>query len=77
MKENFPKIVDYEFTASMEGELDAIERGEMELNTVLSGFYTDFEKSLTEAQEKVSKEEIVIPPETSPYTCEKCGSPLV
>ncbi len=77
MKENFPKIVDYEFTASMENDLDAIERGEVRMHSVLSDFYGDFEKTLSSAQEKISKEEIVIPPETSPYTCEKCGSPLV
>lgn len=77
MKENFPKIVDYEFTASMEDDLDAIERGDVEMNAILTAFYGDFEKALATAQEKLAEEEIVIPPETSQYVCEKCGNPMV
>jgi len=77
MQENFPDIVDYEFTASMENDLDSIESGACEMQSVLSAFYGGFEKSLAAAQDKISKESIVIPAEVSEYTCEKCGKPLV
>ncbi len=77
MKEHFDKIIDYEFTASMEDGLDEIERGETAYKTLLDGFYGDFAKSLALAQEKISKEDIVIPAETSEYVCEKCGSQMV
>ncbi len=77
MQENFSDIIDYEFTATMENDLDRIERGELEMESVLSSFYTGFEDTLRAAQEKISKEDIVIPPEISAYTCEKCGKPLV
>ena len=77
MMENFPSIVDYEFTAEMENDLDKIEHGQIELNGVLSSFYEDFAITLEKAQEKISKEEISIPAEVSSYTCEACGKPMV
>ena len=39
MRDNFPEIVDYEFTASMESQLDSIENQENTVIGVLSGFY--------------------------------------
>ena len=77
MKEHFAKIVDYEFTASMEDGLDEIERGKIDYVGLLDGFYGDFAASLALAQEKISREDIVIPAETSSYVCEKCGSAMV
>ncbi len=77
MKEHFAKIIDNEFTAPMENGLDEIERGDTAYKTLLEGFYGDFAESLALAQEKISKEDIVIPAETSPYTCEKCGNAMV
>ena len=77
MEENFPDIVNYEFTAEMENDLDSIEHGQIEMGSVLSDFYKDFAVTLAAAQEKISKEDISIPAETSPYTCELCGKPMV
>ncbi|MBQ8908276.1 MAG: type I DNA topoisomerase [Clostridia bacterium] len=77
MKENFPDIVDYDFTAEMETRLDEIEQGKAELEAVLSAFYRDFAVALQVAQDKIDKESVEIPPDVSPFTCEKCGSPMV
>ena len=46
MKDSFPEIVDYGFTAKMEDDLDKIENGQAEYLSVLRNFYTDFEKEL-------------------------------
>ena len=77
MEENFPEIVDYEFTASMETQLDEIERGERSMEKVLSDFYGDFAKALAVAQEKIEKEPVEVPAEVSPFPCEKCGTMMV
>ena len=49
MKESFPHIVDYNFTAEMEEDLDAIESGSKQSLDVLESFYEDFQKQLGEA----------------------------
>jgi DNA topoisomerase-1 len=45
MERHLPKLVDYDFTAEMEEELDAISRGEMEHVKYLEGFYFGDESS--------------------------------
>lgn len=77
MIEHFPEIVDYKFTADMETQLDDIENGTLPMETVLRGFYDDFEKELKVAESTVSRDNIEIPPEVSPYPCEKCGAMMV
>ena len=42
LEENFPNILDYHFTASVEEEFDHISRGELEWATMLSKFYKPF-----------------------------------
>ena len=59
MKDSFPEIIDYGFTAKMEDDLDKIENGQAEYLSVLRDFYTDFEKELKEADEKLDKLEYV------------------
>lgn len=46
---HFPDIMDYEFTARMEDQLDAIARGEITRLAVLRSFYWTFEKLINEA----------------------------
>ncbi|MCQ2385278.1 MAG: type I DNA topoisomerase [Clostridia bacterium] len=77
MKEHFKNIVDYEFTAKMETDLDRIESGDLPLSEVLTGFYGNFSQDLNKAKEEISKEEIEVPKEVSPYTCELCGSQMI
>lgn len=73
--DSFPDIVNDEFTARMEDELDRIEEGSIERVNVLRGFYDSFVKTLDEAKIKMAsvKREII---ETKEL-CEKCGKPMV
>ncbi|RKY42205.1 MAG: type I DNA topoisomerase [Candidatus Makaraimicrobium thalassicum] len=73
--DNFPDIVDDEFTARMENELDEIEEGQREWVSILRDFYSSFEKKLEEAKERMSsvKRQVV----KTDQVCEKCGSPMV
>ncbi len=77
MKESFPDIVDYEFTASMEEKLDSIENGTTTVTEVLSDFYSEFSVFLEKAMNTVSPESVEVPVEESDVTCELCGSKMV
>jgi DNA topoisomerase-1 len=71
----FPKILDVEFTAHMEEELDDVEEGKMQWVKVLDEFYEPFKKSLRAAEKTmrdVKREE-----QPTDLVCEKCGSPMV
>ncbi len=77
MNENFPDIVDYEFTAIMEDKLDGIEHGGYTMQSVLGEFYQGFSRELDEASEKVKREEIEIPTEETDIICELCGRKMI
>lgn len=73
--EYFPDIIDIEFTAGMENDLDRIEEGEVEWVSVIDDFYQDFEKHVEKADAEMEK--IEIKDEPVGEDCEKCGSPMV
>jgi DNA topoisomerase I len=75
MVEFFPEILDVEFTAHMEEELDHVEEGKEDWVKVLDTFYTSFEKRLEVAEEEMK--EVEIQDEISDELCEKCGKHLV
>lgn len=75
MEQFFPEILDVEFTAHMEGDLDHVEEGTEDWVRVLSQFYESFEKRLEVAEEEMK--EIEIEDEVSDEICEKCGKHLV
>ncbi|MBD2845299.1 type I DNA topoisomerase [Paenibacillus sp. IB182496] len=75
MEEFFPEILDAEFTAHMEGDLDHVEDGSEDWVKVLSSFYSSFEKRLEVAEEEMK--EVEIQDEVSDEVCEKCGRHLV
>ncbi|MDT3424505.1 DNA topoisomerase-1 [Paenibacillus forsythiae] len=75
MEQFFPEILDVEFTAHMEGDLDHVEEGAEDWVKVLAEFYNSFEKRLEVAEEEMKEIEIV--DEVSDEICEKCGKPLV
>lgn len=71
---HFPVIMDVEFTAHMEDELDKILEGSIDRVTVLKEFYDPFEKTLKEAEtgmEKIKKEIM------TEEVCEKCGEKMM
>lgn len=75
MEEFFPEILDVEFTANMEGDLDHVEEGKENWVSVIGEFYKSFEKRLEVAEEEMK--EIEIKDEPSDEICEKCGNPMV
>ncbi len=74
--ENFPRIFNVKFTASMEAELDKIEEGKYDWQQVLRDFYEPFSKSLkrVEANREDIKKQIQ---EETNESCPDCGAPLV
>jgi len=75
MIEFFPEILDVDFTAKMEQNLDDIEDGKMAWVEIISDFYQDFEKRLKKAEEEM--QEVEIKDEPAGEDCENCGSPMV
>ncbi|MFL1674004.1 type I DNA topoisomerase [Paenibacillus dendritiformis] len=75
MEEFFPEILDAEFTAHMEEDLDHVEEGQQDWVKVLSDFYESFEKRLQVAEEEMK--EVEIEDEVSDEICEKCGRHFV
>lgn len=73
--EHFPTIVDFNFTAEMEDELDDIAEGKKKLNTVLDEFYKPFADLLVKGEKTVDKKAIV--EEKTDEKCPECGKPLV
>ena len=75
MKQYFKSIVDIEFTAKMETELDEVEEGEKDWVTILREFYDPFEETLATAEKAMEK--VKIADEESDVVCEKCGRKMV
>jgi DNA topoisomerase-1 len=72
---NFPYIFETGYTATLEGELDAVEAGEERWTDLLDGFYGHLEKELAVAEREM--EDIKRREEPTKEICEKCGSPLL
>jgi len=72
---NFPYIFETGYTATLEGELDAVEAGQERWTDLLDGFYTHLESELKIAERDM--EDIKRREEPTTEICEKCGSPLV
>lgn len=72
---HFEKIMDIEFTANMEGELDRVEDGEIEWASVIQEFYKIFggQMDLARSEMQTVKREA----EPTDEICEKCGKPMV
>jgi DNA topoisomerase-1 len=73
--ESFPDILNVEFTAGMEDELDKIEEGKEAWTKAMKRFYTPFERDLKKAEKEmrnVKRQEV-----PTDIACEKCGSMMV
>jgi DNA topoisomerase-1 len=75
MLEYFSDIVDYQFTADMEEQLDLVEEGKKDWCEIIKDFYNPFQTLLKQADEKIGK--IEIQDEISDVLCEKCGVNMV
>lgn len=74
--EHFPTIVDYQFTAQMENNLDNIAKGEISWQPVIKNFYNPFMDNLEKKYQEINKEDIM-PEEKTEEICDKCGSPMI
>jgi len=75
MKTNFGDIVDIDFTAKMEEDLDRIEEGKLEWKEVIRQFYPSLEEKIREAEKAIGEIEVEDP--RTDVICEKCGRNMV
>ena len=75
MKESFPDIVDLNFTAKVEGNLDEVENGDREWKSILREFYPAFDKEVEIAEKELEKVELH--DEVTDTICENCGRNMV
>ncbi len=73
--EHFPDVLDVEFTAHMEADLDRVEEGTEDWVGVVRAFYGPFEEVLHKAEQNI--EEVEMAPEEIGELCPQCGRPLV
>ncbi len=71
---NFPQIVDIEFTAKMEKELDEIAEGKDTWQKTIKDFYGPFSKNLKEKYDEIPKEDLTVKTDKK---CAKCGKDMV
>ena len=77
MMERFNDIIDVEFTAGMENQLDAVEEGARNYQDVLSEFYGGFQKELEDAEAALEGVRLKVPEEETDEVCELCGRKMV
>jgi DNA topoisomerase-1 len=75
MNNHFKDIVNVDFTAELESELDKVEYGLIEWKEVIRKFYGPFKQSLEKAEETIGKIEIA--DEVTDVICDKCGKNMV
>ncbi|VAV82329.1 DNA topoisomerase I [hydrothermal vent metagenome] len=73
--ESFPNILDAEFTAHMEEELDRIEEGKADWVEVMKKFYGPFKERLATAKKEMKTVKGSETP--TDIKCEKCGQEMV
>ena len=73
--DSFPDILNVEFTAGMENELDKIEDGKENWTKAMKRFYTSFSRDLKKAESEmrdVKRQEV-----PTDIACDKCGAMMV
>jgi DNA topoisomerase-1 len=73
--ESFPDILNVEFTAGMEDELDKIEEGKEKWTKAMKRFYTPFARDLKKAEKEmrdVKRQEV-----PTDIDCDRCGAKMV
>lgn len=75
LEEYFKNIINEEFTANMEEDLDRVADGKSPWKKVIKDFYSEFHKVLEVAEEEIEK--IEIKDEETDVICEKCGRNMV
>ena len=75
MKNNFEDIVDIDFTAKMEEDLDKVEEGDLNWKEIIRPFYGSLAIKIQEAEERIG--EIEIADEVTDIICEHCGQNMI
>ncbi len=72
---HFAKVLDFEFTATMEEGLDRVEEGEIPWKTLVKDFYGMFSGQIETA--KTDMQTVRREAEATDEICDKCGKPMV
>lgn len=75
LTEHFPSVINVEFTAKMEADLDLIEEGKQNWKEILTEFYKPFMDTVAEASKNMKS--VKVDPIPTSEVCEKCGSMMV
>ena len=74
--ESFPAVINEEFTAKVENELDQVEEDELVWNDIISDFYGPFKQTVDNVMEHQESIKGFLDEETD-KVCELCGKPMV
>ena len=77
MMERFNDVIDVEFTANMERQLDEVEEGKQDWKQLLADFYAQFHKEMEDAEAALEGVRLKVPEEETDEICELCGRNLV
>ncbi len=77
MVDRFNDIIDVEFTANMERQLDEVEEGKQEWKALLSEFYSKFHAEMEQAEAALEGVRLKVPEVETEEICEVCGKNLV
>ncbi len=77
MMDRFNDIIDVEFTANMETELDDVEAGKRRWKDVLAQFYQGFHQEMIDAEAALEGTRLKVPDEVTDEICELCGRNMV
>ncbi len=73
--ENFPEVINVQFTANMEEQFDEIAEGRRQWKQIIKDFYQPFEKTIEQVEKEL--EHVKLVEEVSDVQCEKCGKMMV
>ncbi|MDF7638886.1 type I DNA topoisomerase [Lactobacillus sp. ESL0791] len=71
----FPDIVNIDFTAQLETDLDQVEDGKKNWVKVIDKYYHPFKKELDKADSEIEK--VQIKDEPAGFNCDICGAPML
>ena len=74
LTEHFTKYVDYDFTANLEDELDAVSRGEKDWIPLMHAFWKPFNDTIHDKEATVQRKDVT--QEALDEKCPECSSPL-
>ncbi|MDD9147075.1 MULTISPECIES: type I DNA topoisomerase [unclassified Sporolactobacillus] len=73
--EFFPEIINIDFTAQMETDLDEVEEGKENWIAIVDNFYKEFSQRLSKAEKEMQS--VTVKDEPAGIICEKCGHEMV